>query len=39
MDGGLEVLCGLSLDRACLTEVEDLAIGSASVGCAVLEGV
>ena len=35
MDGGLEVLCGLSLDGARLTEVEDLAVGRASVGCAV----
>ena len=35
MDGGLEVLCGLSLDGARLTEVEDLAVGQARVGCGV----
>lgn len=33
MDGGLEVLCGLSLDGARLTEVEDLPVGQAVVGC------
>jgi hypothetical protein len=35
MDGGLKILCGLSLDGARLTEVEDLAVGRAVVGCAV----
>ena len=35
MDGGLKVLCGLSLDGARLTEVEDLAVGQSVVGCSV----
>src|SRR4029079_19572103 len=36
MDGGLKILCGLSLDGARLTEVEDLAVGRALVGCGAL---
>jgi hypothetical protein len=35
MDRGLELLCGLSLDGARLTEVEDLDVGQAIVGCGV----